>query len=426
MKTADKTPDKDASEQGAMVIIGAGQCGARTAQALRNNGWEGEITLLGNEGIAPYDRPPLSKAVLLGQRSAEQCALYDEAFYRDNRIDLRVDAPVTAIDRAERRVLLGEGRSVSYRRLLIATGAEPRRLTVPGATLPGVHVLRTLPHALSIVEELAPGQRIAIIGAGFIGLEIAATAIARGCKVVVIEAAARALMRAVPEVVAGYLVERHRQMGVEVRFATQVERILGSARVSGLALSDGTKLECDAVVVGIGVTPRTELAEAAGIDVADGIAVDDTLRTNDPYIFAAGDVCSFPHRLFRRRIRLECWRNAEDHAKVVARNMLEYGETYSAVPWFWSDQYDMTIQIAGMPAFGTDSVTRETGSVSKVFFALDRDGVLVGASGVGKVAEIAREVRVAQELIARRARVEPALLADGSVKLKSLLTAEAV
>jgi 3-phenylpropionate/trans-cinnamate dioxygenase ferredoxin reductase subunit len=413
------------AERGAMVIVGAGQCGARTAQALRTNGWEGDITLLGNEGLAPYDRPPLSKGVLLGQKTVAQCALYDDAFYRDNRIDLRVDAQVTAIDRVERRVVLGEGRSVSYRRLLIATGAQPRRLPVPGATLAGMHVLRSVPDALSIVGELAPGQRIAVVGAGFIGLEVAATAIARGCEVVVIEAASRALMRAVPEVVAGFLVERHRQMGVEVRFAVQVDQVLGSTRVSGLKLSDGTTVECDAVVVGIGVTPRTALAEAAGIDVADGVAVDDTLRTNDPYIFAAGDVCSFPHRLFRRRIRLECWKNAEDHARVVARNMLEYGETYSAVPWFWSDQYDMTIQIAGMPAFGTTSVVRETGLASKVFFALDGDGILVGASGVGKVSEISREVRVAQELIARRARVEPAMLADRSTKLKSLLTVEA-
>ena len=414
------------AERGAMVIVGAGQCGARTAQALRDNGWEGDITLLGNEGRAPYDRPPLSKGVLLGQKTVTQCALYDDAFYRDNRIDLRVDAQVAAIDRVERRVVLGEGRSVSDRRLLIATGAQPRRLPVPGATLAGVHVLRSVPDALSIVGELAPGQRIAVVGAGFIGLEVAATAIARGCEVVVIEAASRALMRAVPEIVAGYLVERHRQMGVEVRFAVQVDQVLGSTRVSGLRLSDGTTLECDAVVVGIGVTPRTALAEAAGIDVADGIAVDDTLRTNDPYIFAAGDVCSFPHRLFRRRIRLECWKNAEDHARVVARNMLEYGETYSAVPWFWSDQYDMTIQIAGMPAFGTTSVVRETGSASKVFFALDGDGILVGASGVGQASEISREVRIAQELIARRARVEPAVLADRSAKLKSLLTAEAL
>jgi 3-phenylpropionate/trans-cinnamate dioxygenase ferredoxin reductase subunit len=412
----------------AMVIIGAGQSGARAAHALRDNGWDGEITLLGNEGVAPYDRPPLSKAVLLGQKTTAQCALYDETFYSEQRIDLRVDASVQQIDRAARKVVLKDGHTVAYQRLLIATGAAPRRLSVPGATLEGVHVLRTAADASSVLGELLPGQKIAIVGAGFIGLEIAATAIARGCEVIVIEAAARALMRAVPEIVAAYLVERHRQMGVDVRFAVQVDRIIGSTmkRVTAVKLSDGTTIGCDCVIAGIGVKPRTELAEAAGIDVADGIAVDDTLRTNDPHIFAAGDVCSFPHRLFRRRMRLECWKNAEDHARIVARNMLDRGETYSEVPWFWSDQYDMTIQIAGMPAFGVTTVVRETSATSRIFFALDRDGVLVGASGVGQASEIARDVRVGQELIARRACVEPSLLADRSVKLKPLLAVEAL
>ena len=416
------------SNRPAMVIIGAGQSGARAAHALRDNGWDGVITLLGNEGVAPYDRPPLSKAVLLGQKTTAQCALYDEAFYRDQRIDLRIDASVQQIDRAARAVVLKDGHTVGYQRLLIATGAAPRRLTVPGATLEGVHVLRTAADALSVLDELSPGRKIAIVGAGFIGLEIAASAIARGCEVIVIEAAARALMRAVPEIVAAYLVERHRQMGVDVRFALQVDRIIGSTmkRVTGVKLSDGTSIACDCVIAGIGVKPRTELAEAAGIDVADGIAVDDTLRTNDPHIFAAGDVCSFPHRLFRRRMRLECWKNAEDHARIVARNMLERGETYSEVPWFWSDQYDMTIQIAGMPAFGVTTAVRETGATSRIFFALDRDGVLVGASGVGQVSEIARDVRIGQELIARRACIDPALLSDRSVKLKPLLAAEAL
>ena len=416
------------SNRPAMVIIGAGQSGARAAHALRDNGWDGAITLLGDEGVAPYDRPPLSKAVLLGQKTTAQCALYDEAFYRDQRIDLRIDANVQQIDRAARAVVLKDGHSVGYQRLLIATGAAPRRLTVPGSTLEGVHVLRTAADALNVVDELWPGRKIAIVGAGFIGLEIAATAIARGCEVIVIEAAARALMRAVPEIVAACLVERHRQMGVHVRFAVQVDRIIGSTmkRVTGVKLSDGTSIACDCVIAGIGVKPRTELAEAAGIDVADGIAVDDTLRTNDPHIFAAGDVCSFPHRLFRRRMRLECWKNAEDHARIVARNMLDRGETYSEVPWFWSDQYDMTIQIAGMPAFGVTTAVREKSAASRIFFALDRDGVLVGASGVGQASEIARDVRVAQELIARRACIEPSLLSDRSVKLKPLLAVEAL
>ncbi|MEI6001022.1 FAD-dependent oxidoreductase [Paraburkholderia bengalensis] len=410
----------------AMVIVGAGQCGARTAHALRENGWDGEITLLGNEGVAPYDRPPLSKAVLLGERTTAQCAFYDDAFYSDQRIDLRVDAGVQQIDRGARKVVLRDGRSIDYQRLLIATGAEPWRLDAPGAQLDSVHLLRTASDANTLAAVLTPGRHIAIVGAGFIGLEVAASAVARGCDVTVVEAGARALMRAVPEVVAGYLIDRHRQMGVRIHFAAQIERLLGTTHVTGVKLKDGTHIACDCVIVGIGVKPRTELAEAAGIDVADGIAVDDTLRTNDPHIFAAGDVCSFPHRLFRRRIRLECWKNAEDHARIVARNMLDRGETYSEVPWFWSNQYDMTIQISGMPAFGVQSVVRETGDTSRIFFALDRDGVLVGASGVGKISEIGRDVRVAQTLIGQRACIEPALLEDGSVKLKGLVAAEAL
>src|SRR5258708_1242669 len=191
----------------AMVIVGAGQSGARTAHALRDNGWEGDITLLGNEGVAPYDRPPLSKGVLLGQKSTAECALYDEAFYRDQRIDLRTDATVERIDRATREVVLGGGHKVAYQRLLIATGAAPRRLNMPGATLEGVHTLRTAADAETIVGELMPGRRIAIVGAGFIGLEIAATAVARGCEVVVIEAAARALIPAMPQVVPPFLAD---------------------------------------------------------------------------------------------------------------------------------------------------------------------------------------------------------------------------
>lgn len=408
-----------------MVIVGAGQCGARAAHALRENGWDGAITLLGDEGLSPYERPPLSKSVLLGQKATAQCTLYDEAFYREQRIDLRIDAAVAAIDRAGRKVVLASGATLGYHRLLIATGARPRQLDLPGATLRGVHVLRGVHDAHAIGAELSPGRRLVVIGAGFIGLEIAATAVARGCEVVVLEAAPRALMRAVPEAVAGCLVEQHRQRGVDVRFAVQVERIVGTACVSGVQLIDGTTMACDAVIAGIGVTPRTELAQAAGLDVENGVAVDETLRTNDPHIFAAGDVCSFPHPLFGRRIRLECWKNAEDQARVAARNMLGHGETCSPVPWFWSDQYDMTIQIAGMPALGTTTVVRETGSASRVFFALDGDGVLVGASGVGQSGEIARDVRFAQELIARRVRVEPHLLADRGTKLRSLLAAEA-
>ncbi|WP_050452008.1 NAD(P)/FAD-dependent oxidoreductase [Candidatus Burkholderia verschuerenii] len=235
-----------------MVIAGAGQCGARTAHALRENGWTGGIVLLGDEGIAPYERPPLSKAVLLGQKSVAQCGIFDDAFFAAQHIELHVDAPVARIDRMQRRVVLGDGACIAYERLLLATGAEPRKLDVPGSTLRGVHVLRNVPDALAIAGALDTGRRIAVIGAGFIGLEVAATAVARGCHVTVLEAAPRALMRAVPEVVAQALIARHGRMGVDVRVNAQVARIEGR--------------------------------RDAGLAIDNGIAVDATLRTSDPYI----------------------------------------------------------------------------------------------------------------------------------------------
>lgn len=409
----------------AMVVIGGGQCGARAVQVLREGGWQGAITLIADEAAPPYERPPLSKAVLLGERTPEQGAIQRETFYREHGVDLRSGCGARTIDRAAHTVTLANGDTLAYRRLLIATGAEPRRMSVPGADLAGVHVLRNAGDALAIAGELGPGRRIAVVGAGFIGLEVASSAVQRGCAVVVFEAASRALMRAVPAEVAQCLVDLHRERGVDVRFDVQVQRFAGEGRVNAVVLGDGTVVPCDAVVVGVGVAPRVALAQEAGLAIDNGIAVDPMLRTSDPDIYAAGDVCSFVHPLYGRRIRLECWRNAEDQARVAALNMLGRDEAHSAVPWFWSDQYDMTIQIAGLPAFGSTKAVRATGTASKVFFAFDEAGVLVGASGVGQTGEIARDVRIAQELIARRARIEPELLADSTTKLKSLLAAAA-
>jgi len=407
-----------------MVIIGAGQSGARAAFALRDNGWDGAIALIGDEAWSPYDRPPLTKSVLLGEQSIAECALYADGDYSDRRIDLLKNSQVVSIDRVGRSIALDDGERIAYRRLLIATGARPRELEVPGAKLPGVHYIRTADDAAQILGRLRTSSRIVIVGAGFIGMEIAATAVKSGCEVSIVEAASHALMRAVPRVVSDHLVELHREKGVNFWFGSQVERLSGSDNVDRVHLADGTTIDCDCVIVGIGVTPRHELAKDAGIDVTDGIAVDDTLCTNDPHIFACGDVCSFPSRLFKRRMRLECWKNAEDQARIAARNMLGFGETYSEVPWFWSDQYEATIQIAGLPALGVETATRIVNPTSRIFFAIDQDGVLVGASGVGRVGDIAKDVRISQNLIGRRAVVDAAVLADPEVKLRKLLSEE--
>ncbi len=404
-----------------MVIVGAGLAGARASAELREAGFDGPITLIAGEPHAPYDRPPLSKAVLLKEKAPGDCALFGATFFSDHAIDLKLATDAAVIDRAGHAVQLDNGERIGYSRLLLATGASPRTLDVSGSTLPGVVTLRTVDDARHLATRITSGQRIAIVGGGFIGLEVAASAVAAGCAVTVIEAGKRLLMRAVPQEIAARIEARHRNAGVQFRFGAQVAAIAGTDAAEEVCLAGGEAIRCDTVVVGIGAAPRTALALAAGLDVADGIVVDDRLRTSDPDIFAAGDVCSFPHALYGRRVRLECWKNADDQGRVAARNMLGEDLRYREVPWFWSDQYELSIQIAGLPAFGSEVVVRDTGD-ALLLFHLSADGALVGASGVGRA--VGRDIRIAQMLIGRNARVSAGELADPSVKLKTLLVAE--
>ncbi|MFM0228619.1 NAD(P)/FAD-dependent oxidoreductase [Paraburkholderia sediminicola] len=404
-----------------MVIVGAGLAGARASAELRAAGFDGPITLIAGEPHAPYDRPPLSKAILMKGKSPDDCALFGDTFFADQAIDLKFAANVVEIDRAGRAVLLDDGDRIGYSRLLLATGASPRTLNLAGWALPGIVTLRTVDDARDLATRLHRGQRVAIVGGGFIGLEVAASAVAAGCSVTVIETGERLLMRAVPQEIAARIEARHRNAGVQFRFGSQLVAIAGASAAEEVRLADGEVIHCDTVVVGIGAVPRTALAQAAGLEVADGIVVDDRLRTSDPDIFAAGDVCSFPHPLYGRRVRLECWKNADDQGRIVARNMLGEDLRYREVPWFWSDQYELSIQIAGLPAFASQVVVRET-SDALLLFHLSADGSLIAASGVGRA--VGRDIRIAQMLIGRNARISAEELADPSVKLKSLLVAE--
>lgn len=404
-----------------MVIVGAGLAGARASAELREAGFDGPITLIAGEPHAPYDRPPLSKAVLLKEKAPGDCALFGATFFSDHAIDLKLATDVAVIDRAGHAVQLDNGERIGYSRLLLATGASPRTLDVSGSMLPGVVTLRTVDDARHLATRLTSGQRIAIVGGGFIGLEVAASAVAAGCAVTVIEAGKRLLMRAVPQEIAARIEARHRDAGVQFRFDAQVGAIAGTHAAEHVRLADGEAIRCDTVVVGIGAAPRTALALAAGLEVADGIVVDDRLQTSDRDIFAAGDVCSFPHALFGRRVRIECWKNADDQGRVAARNMLGEDLCYREVPWFWSDQYELSIQIAGLPAFGREVVVRETAD-ALLLFHLSADKALVGVSGVGRA--VGRDIRIAQMLIGRNARVSAGELGDPSVKLKTLLVAE--
>lgn len=399
-----------------MVIIGAGKAGARAPISLREHGWKGRITLIGEEPLAPYDRPPLSKAAMTAAEEPAPVFLLDDELLQALDVTFIANAVATDIDRAEKEVVLADGRRIPYQKLLIATGARARRLALPGAER--ALMLRDFHESVALRAACAPGRSVAIIGGGFIGLELAASASQRGCRVTVIEAQPRILMRGVTEAVARRIAARHEAAGVVLLTGIGVERIEADAVV----LSDGRRIPAEIVIAGIGAAPAVALAEASGLALDNGIACDAEMRTSDPDIYAAGDCCSFPHGLYGgRRLRLEAWRSAQDQAAVAAENMLGGHCQFTAVPWFWSDQYELNLQIAGLPSDGVSSCTRPMKDDAFIEFHLDGEGRLVGASGIGRGNAIARDIKLAEMLIARKARPDPAALANPDVALRGLL-----
>ena len=403
------------------VIVGAGECGARAAFALREKGFDGTITLIGNEDHLPYERPPLSKEALVAGDGPKLVA--DAERYAAAGIAVLCGRPVIEIDRTARRVLLGDGTAVPYDKLLLATGARPRSL--PGTVCGGrIAALRSHDDAARIRAYLVEGSHIAILGGGFIGLELAASARKLGASVTLIEGLPRILSRGVPAEIAAIVASRHAEEGVEVLCAAKVAGIEERPGEVRLTLEDGRVVAASLLVVGIGAVPNTELAEMAGIAVDNGIAVDGLLRTSDPDILAAGDCTSYPLPLYGdRRVRLESWRNAQEQGQLAAANMLGGGEAHSAVPWFWSDQYDMTLQIAGLADDAAMTVRRDLGVGAFILFHLDAAGRLIAASGIGKGNAVARDIRLAEMLIAARRHPDPVALAAPETKLKTLLAA---
>lgn len=405
-----------------MVILGAGECGARAAFALRENGYEGSITLVGNEQHLPYERPPLSKSTLIDEPGHKLVAAEEK--YDTAGISLRLGTVVDAILPEQGFIMLADGERVMFDKLLLATGARPRRL--PESATPKGHTkyLRTFDDAVDIRSRLGSEKRLAIVGAGFIGLELAATARAMGTEVVVLEAQARVLMRGVPAEIAEAIRLRHMAEGVDLRCGTSIAAIEEDDAKAMITLADGTLLEVDTVVVGIGAVPNTDLAEAAGIKTENGIAVDESLRTSAANVFSAGDCCSFPLTLYGgRRVRLEAWRNAQDQGTLAAMNMLGGHETISSVPYFWSDQYDLTLQVVGLADGASRVVERKVDGDAFILFHLDGDGTLLAASGIGRGNAIGRDIKLAERMIASRVRVDADALASPDVRLKTLLVA---
>lgn len=388
------------------MIIGAGECGVRAAFALRENGYAGPVTLIGEEAHLPYERPPLSKGW-----HATPKPIASESAFSDAGIRLLRGTRVEAIEPTEHRLRLEDGAVLDYGKLLIATGARPRLFPGMEAAL----TLRTPEDAGAILDGLTPRSHLAIIGGGFIGLELAATARRAGVVVTVIEAADRLMARAVPAEIAAIAHARHTLEGVRFLFNAHV----ASATKTSVTLGNGEAIACERVVAGVGAVPNAELAEAAGLSVANGIVVDSSFRTSDPEIYAAGDCCSFPYQ--GRPVRLESWRAAQHHGHHAARAMLGDAAAYAKIPWFWSDQYDLTLQVAGLPEADRACIRRDVGEAAFILFQADDTGRLIAASGIGEGNAVARDIRLAEMLIERGVVCDPARLADPAFNLKAAL-----
>ncbi|ESW76690.1 ferredoxin reductase [Mesorhizobium sp. LSJC285A00] len=405
-----------------MVIIGAGECGGRAALTLRELGYDGPVTLVGDEPHLPYERPPLSKDAMTSD-AAEIKTIASDEILAEKSIRHIHSVQAVAIDRQAHMVRLSDGSALPYDKLLLATGSTPRKLPMPGLGSRCVY-LRTFADALAIRAHLSPANRIAIIGGGFIGLELAASARKLGASVTVIEAQPRILMRGVPAEIAEIIHQAHEAEGVTVLTGQGIADIADDGAEVHIMLADGQDIVADLAVIGIGAVPVTGLAAEAGLTVDNGIAVNGELQTIDPNIFAAGDCCSFPLAVYAgRRVRLEAWRNAQEQGALAAKNMLGAREAHAAVPWFWSDQYGLSLQIAGLSDEGKSTVRRDLGDGAFILFHLAEDGRLVAASGLGTGNAVARDIRLAEMLIAKRARPAPEALGSPDVKLKSLLAA---
>lgn len=399
-----------------IVVIGAGQAGSSAVARLRKGGHEGPITLIGEETVPPYQRPPLSKAYLLGEMALERLFLRPEAFYAEQGITLKMGAPVTGLDTTAKVVKMGD-EEIAYDTAILTTGSLPRNLPASiGGDLDGVHVVRTLADVDAMRGDFRDGARALIVGGGYIGLEAAAVAAKLGVTVTLVEMAPRILQRVAARETSDYFRALHTAHGVDIREGVGLDRLVGEARVSGAVLTDGTELDVDFVIAGVGIVPDTRMAESAGITIDNGIAVDAQGRTSAPDVWAAGDCCSFPYR--DGRLRLESVPNAIDQAECVADNILGAEKPYVPQPWFWSDQYDVKLQIAGLNT-GYDRIVTRQGEGPQVSFWYYKGDQLIAVDAMNDP----RAYMVGKRLIDGGKTADPAVVGDASADLKPLLKA---
>jgi 3-phenylpropionate/trans-cinnamate dioxygenase ferredoxin reductase subunit len=386
----------------AIVIVGAGHAAGQAAASLRQEGFEDDIIIIGDEAHIPYQRPPLSKAYLSGEQGIERVYLRPEKFYEDKNVTVKTSTSVTAIDTAAHTVTTDQGETIGYDKLLLATGGRPRKLSIPGSDLTGIHYLRTIADVDAIRDEFAEGRRLVIVGGGYIGLEVASVAVKYGLEVHVLEMEERILQRVTTPQMSAYYHQLHGGRGVHIHTATMVTGFSGDAAVDAVLCGDES-IAADLVIVGIGIIPNVEVVQAAGIECENGIVVDDHCRTSAPDVYAAGDCTNHPNPLLDRRLRLESVPNAMEQARVAA------------IPWFWSDQYELKLQMVGFSADGDTQVVR--GDMDANAFAVFylKDGRVVAADAVNSP----KEFMICKQLIGKK--VDAAVLQDPDSDLKALL-----
>jgi 3-phenylpropionate/trans-cinnamate dioxygenase ferredoxin reductase component len=403
--------------QDTIVVAGGGHAAAQVVDSLRREGFQGRLVMAAGEPVLPYQRPPLSKKFLGGELEADRLPIRPASFYESIHCELMLGNPAVSIDATGRKLRLADGGTLAYDKLVLAVGGHARPLPVPGADLPGVHVLRTMADVEAIRARIVPGVRVAIVGAGYIGLECAATFRKLGLDVTVIEMMDRVMNRVVAPEMSRFYHSEHCSHGVNFLTERKVQAFWGDGGVSAVECTDGTQVPADLAIVGIGLVPNTALAAAAGLKCEDGIFVDENCRTSDPDIYAIGDCCSHPSPRYGRRIRLESVDNAFEQAKSAAANICGKTIAHDKTPWFWSDQYELKLQIVGLSQ-GYDKVVLRGDPTSRSFSCCYlRDGELIALDAVNHV----KDFMAARKLIAERARPDLARLGDDAVALRDTL-----